>query len=274
MVTKTKKTLVESNIEPKIPSVEIIRSAAADLTDLVKIRTFPFGMKLFTDVEEMRSIPGLRTPTDGKFFTTCQLVTQVRTAGFTLGIVQDNLRAGSACGANIGLEPVPADLKSGEKMNGVWFGNKKAAASHQRQMPRVKAGYYSGLAASPLRSGRLDPPDICLFYASPGQMILFINGLQYHEYKRYDFTITGESACADSWGRALSTRETSLALPCYAERRYGGVADDELLMACPPEEFVRGVEGLKHLAKNGLRYPYPPYSAFADPADGMSKSYG
>jgi hypothetical protein len=33
------------------------------------------------------------------------------------------------------------------------------------------------------------------------------------------------------------------------------------------------VEGMKHLAKNGLRYPYPPYSAFADPADGMSKSY-
>src|SRR3546814_4519240 len=55
-------------------------------------------------------------------------------------------------------------------------------------------------------------------------------------------------------------------IPCYAERRYGGVADDELLMACPPDEFVRGVEGLQALAKNGLRYPYPPYGAFADPS--------
>ena len=274
MVTATKRTPANRQKQVEKPSVEMIRDAAAQLIELVKLRTFPFGMKLFADADEMRAIPGLRTPTDGKFFTTCQLVTQVRTAGFTLGIVQENLRAGSACGANIGLEPVPENLKSGEKMNGVWFGNKKAAAAHQRQMPRVKAGHYSGLAASPLRSCRLDPPDICLFYASPGQMILFINGLQYHDYRRYDFTITGESACADSWGRALSTRETSLALPCYAERRYGGVADDELLMACPPDEFVRGVEGLKLLSKNGLRYPYPPYSAFADPADGMSKSYG
>ena len=141
-------------------------------------------------------------------------------------------------------------------------------------MVRVPAGKYNGIAASPLRMGRLDPPDICLFYASPGQMILFFNGLQHSQYKRYEFSITGETACSDSWGRALATGETSLSLPCYAERRYGGVADDELLMACPPDEFQRGVEGLKALYKNGFRYPYPSYGAFVDPAAGMAKSYG
>ena len=123
-------------------------------------------------------------------------------------------------------------------------------------------------------SARLDPPDICLFYGTPGQMIYFVNGLQFHRYRRYDFTVTGESACADSWGRALATRQTSLSLPCFAERRYGGVADDELLMACPPDEFLRAVEGMGQLGKNGLRYPFPPYGAAMDPALGMAKSYG
>src|SRR5918996_1426140 len=119
-----------------------------------------------------------------------------------------------------------------------------------------------------------DPADICLFYGPPAQMIYFTNGLQSHRYRRYDFTVTGESACADSWGRALATRQTSLSLPCYAERRYGGVADDELLMACPPDEFLRAIEGMGHLGKNGLRYPFPPYGAAMDPAFGMAKSYG
>ena len=141
--------------EPRI-GVEKVKTATSELVDLLKIRTIPFGLKLFEDFEEMRAIPGLRTPSDGKFFTTCQLVTQVRTAGFTLGIVRDNLRPGSSCGANIGLEPVPEELGSGEKMTGVWFGNQDAAKAHQDQMPRVEAGRYSGLAASPLRSGRLD----------------------------------------------------------------------------------------------------------------------
>ena len=82
---------------------ESIKKSAEDLVDLIKLRTFPFGMKLFKNVDDMLAIKGLRTPSDGKFFTTCQLVTQVRTAGFTLGIIQNNLRPGSSCGANIGL---------------------------------------------------------------------------------------------------------------------------------------------------------------------------
>jgi Uncharacterised ArCR, COG2043 len=64
-------------------------------------------------------------------------------------------------------------------------------------------------------------------------MILFINGLQRRNYQRYDFSITGESACADSWGSALKNRKVSLSIPCYAERRYGGAADDEMLMGLP-----------------------------------------
>jgi len=278
---RTKEAEMPDTIDPipprgpvPTPSAAALKAEAESLSELLRLRTLPFGMKLFEDAADMDAIPGLRRPGDGLNFTTCQLVTQVRTAGFTLGIVRDNLRPGASCGANIGLEPVPERLASGEQMTGVWFGNREAAQAHQAQMPRVPSGRWSGLAASPLRSSRLDPPDICLFYATPGQMILFVNGLQYHSYKRYAFSITGESACADSWGQALATRETSLSIPCYAERRYGGVADDELLMACPPDEFLRGVDGLRALSKNGLRYPYPPYGAFADPAAGMSRSYG
>ena len=113
-----------------------------------------------------------------------------------------------------------------------------------------------------------------LFYGTPGQIILFVNGLQWKRYKRYDMSITGESACSDSWGKALRTKETSISIPCYAERRYGGVADNELLIAMPPDEFARGIEGLEALSKNGLRYPIPPYGAHADPSEGMGKSYG
>ncbi|MEC9185422.1 MAG: DUF1177 family protein, partial [Pseudomonadota bacterium] len=86
--------------------------------------------------------------------------------------------------------------------------------------------------------------------------------------------LPGESACSNSWRKALRTKETSISIPCYAERRYGGVADDELLIAMPPDEFARGIEGLEALSKNGLRYPIPPYGAHADPSEGMGKSYG
>lgn len=258
---------------PEVPNAETLKALAAELMDLLRLRTLPIGLKLFEDIAEMERIPRLRRPREGRRFTTCQLVTQARTAGLTLGIVQDNLRPNSNCDGVIGLGTPAESYLSGEHMTGVWFENQEAARAHQAGMTRVEPGRYKGLVASPLRAGRLDPPDIVMFYATPGQMILFINGLQWKEYRRYDFTITGESACSDSWGRALATRQTSLSIPCYAERRYGGVADDELLMALPPEEFVRGIEGLRGLSKAGLRYPIPSYGAFADPAEGMEVSY-
>ena len=250
----------------------MLAEASSKLIELLRIRTNPIGMRLYEDPKDMEKIQGVRKPTEGFKFTMCQMVTQSRWYGFTLGITVDNTRGGNRGGV-VGLNHPGEGFLSGDHMNGVWFGNKEASASHQAQMPRVPDGKYNGLVVSPLRSARLDPPDICMFYGTPGQMIYFINGLQYHRYRRYDFTVTGESACADSWGRALATRQTSLSLPCFAERRYGGVADDELLMACPPDEFLRAIEGMGHLGKNGLRYPFPPYGAVMDPALGMAKSY-
>lgn len=251
-----------------------LKALGADLSDLLRLRSLPVGLRLYDDLAEMDTVPRLRRPTPGRRFSTCQLVTQARLAGLTLGITQDNLRPNSNCDGVVGLGTPCESYLSGAHMTGVWFENQDAARSHQEGMTRVPPGRFVGLVVSPLRAGRLDPPDIVAFYATPGQMILFINGLQWKSYRRYDFTITGESACSDSWGRALATRQTSLSIPCYAERRYGGVADDELLMALPPEEFARGIEGLRGLSKAGLRYPIPAYGAFADPAEGMGVSYG
>jgi uncharacterized protein (DUF169 family) len=264
---------VEAERAVAAPGAEALARLAEQLTQLLRLRTFPIGMKLFESVEAMAAVPGLRRPPKGKTFSTCQLVTQARIAGFTLGIAHENVPAFSNCGGIVGLNEPSELYLSGRKMEGVWFENREASAAHQAGMPRVPAGRFHGLVASPLRSARLDPPDICLFYANPAQMILFINGLQWKDYRRYDFSITGESACANSWGRALRDRMVCLSIPCYAERRYGGVADDELLMACPPADLARGVEGLQGLSKAGLRYPIMPYGPQADPAEGMARSY-
>ncbi len=253
-------------------SAQNLKLLAGKLVELLRIRTLPIGMKLYRDRGEMMKVEKIRTPTPDFHFTTCQLVTQARTAGFTLGITLDNLRGGGNCGAVIGLEKPGSDTLSGKQMAGVWFENRAAAKAHQQGMTRVEPG-FAGICASPLRAARLDPPDIVLLYATPAQTILFVNGLQWKRYKRYDMTITGESACADSWGRALASRETSISIPCYAERRYGGVAEDELLLALPPDEFARGIEGLEGLGRVGLRYPIPPYGAHMDPAMGLAASY-
>jgi uncharacterized protein (DUF169 family) len=242
-----------------------------DLNRLLRLRTTPIGMKLFATVEEMEGIPKIRRPKT--IHTTDQIVAQAARLGWTVGITNKDL-VGPQCGAVIGLHPQDSEWLSGRAMAGVWFETIEDSAAHQRAMDVVPYGRYAAMAVSPLTSGRLNPPDICLIYASPAQMIILINGLQWSGYKKLKWGVVGESACADSWGRALATGEPSLSIPCYAERRYGGVLDDELLMAIPPRFLPKVIEGMKRLAGNGLRYPIPQYGVQSDARAGLAVSYG
>jgi len=243
----------------------------ADLNRLLRLRTTPIGMKLFETVEEMLAIPKLRRPS--AIHTTDQIVGMAARNGWTVGITADDL-VGQQCGAVVGLMAQDETFFAGRNMAGVWYSTPEEAAAHQAAMDCVPFGRYTGLVVSPLASGRLDPPDICLVYANPAQMILLVNGLQWTGYQKLSWGVVGESACADSWGRALKTGEPSLSLPCFAERRYGGVPDDEMLMALPPRLLPKAIAGLEALSRNGLRYPIPPYGITNDVRAGMSVSYG
>lgn len=242
----------------------------ADLNALLRLKTTIVGMKLFEDAGALDTIPKLRRPT--AIHTTDQIVGMAARLGFTVGITGADL-VGDQCRAIIGLGRQDAEWLSGKRSVGVWHATIEDAHGRQKALHVVPAGRYQAMAVSPLASGRLDPPDICLIYGTPGQMILLINGLQWKGYKRFDWSVVGESACADSWGRALSTGEPSLSLPCFAERRYGGVPDEEMLMALPPRYLPIAIDGLKALAKNGLRYPIPPYGVQNDVRAGMAASY-
>ncbi len=240
------------------------------LNQYLRLRSIPIGMKLYEDAAEMEAIPKIRRPKVKH--TTDQIVAQARQLGWTVGITMDDL-VGAQCGAVIGLHPQNEEWLSGHRMAGVWFKTQEDASLHQHAMDCVPFGRYTAMAVAPLASGRLNPPDICLLYGTPGQMIFMINGLQWSGYKKMSFTSVGESACADSWGKALKTGEPALTIPCYAERRYGGVADDEMLMALPPRYLSKMIDGLAALSKNGLRYPVPPYGIQGDAGAGLAVSY-
>jgi uncharacterized protein (DUF169 family) len=243
------------------------------LNQYLRLKATPVGMKRYKTVDEMEAVPRIRRPDPNEKMAMDQIVGQSRWIGYTLGITMDNLM-GAQCGAVVGLHPRNDEWLAGERMKGVWYGTLEDSAAHQAAMTCASYGDYEALATSPLISGRLDNPDICLFYMTPGQLITFINGLQYENYKKYEFSCVGESACADSWGKALRTGEPCVSIPCYAERKFGGVQDDEMLIALPPSFLPGALKGLEKLSRNGLRYPIPNHGIQKSPLDSISQSYG
>lgn len=260
-----------ANQGDKLDNALDLVALSQELENVLKLRTPPFGIKMFDTVEAMQAIPRLRRPT--AIHTTDQIVAQAARLGWTVGITADDL-VGDQCRAVIGLARQDETWRAGTPMAGVWYATQDDAAAHQAAMHCVPHGRYAAMVVSPVRSNRLNLPDIVLFYATPGAMIYFINGLQWSGYKRFDWSVVGESACADSWGRALATRQPSLSLPCFAERRYGGVLDDEMLMAIAPEDLKKALDGMRALSGNGLRYPFAQYGIQQDVRAGLGVSYG
>ncbi len=240
------------------------------LESLLRLKTLPIGIKLFESEEEMMKVPRIRRLHNKA--TMCQVIYQSRNIGWTLGVVADDFVGGN-CATVIGLATPAPDLMDGTKLTGVWFKEKADAAKHQQAIPRVPAGKYHAAAFSPIGSGRLDPPDTVLVFGNPAQIILLINALQWKDYQRYDFYCVGETACSDSITQSILADKPAAAIPCYGERRYGHVADDEMVIALPPRYVPKAIEGLQGLAKSGLKYPIPLWGAQADPAAGLAFSY-
>ncbi len=240
------------------------------LSQHLRLRSIPIGMKLFESAAEMEAIPKIRRPKAKH--TTDQIVAQARQLGWTVGITMDDL-IGAQCGAVIGLHPQDEEWRSGKRMAGVWFKTIEDASAHQHAMDCVPHGRYQAMAVSPLTSGRLDPPDICLIYGTPGQMIFFINGLQWSGYRKYQLHLGRRVGLRGLLGaRALDRRALAhhSVLRRAALRRRGGRRAAHGL----PPRFLPGViEGLAALSKNGLRYPVPPYGIQSDAGAGLAVSY-
>lgn len=225
-----------------------------ELNDLLRLKAPIVAMKRFRTIEDCLAIEGLRRPSSDQRFTTDQLVGQARWFGKGLCVTAEDL-AGRQCSAVVGLTPRDDAFLGGKEFEDVWYETQADCAAHQRAMACAPYGHYHALAVWQLERVKIGNPDICLIYATPGQMIILINALQWTKYEQMPFSCVGESSCADSWGRAMMTGKPSVSIPCFAERKFGGVLDEELLIALPPSYLPKIVGGLRALQANGIRYP-------------------
>ena len=160
---------VRNSTDPPEPDSYDWTGIVEGLERYLRLRSIPVGMKLFETEAEMERVERLRRPQASHTFD--QIVAQARWMRWTVGITNADLAA-AQCGAVLGLRPQDQQWRSGERMAGVWYETKDDAAAHQAALDVVPHGRYEAVAVSPLALGRLDPPDVCLIYATPGQMII------------------------------------------------------------------------------------------------------
>ena len=155
----------------------------------------------------------------------------------------------------MGLNEPPEALVNSEMSAGVWFNSLEDTKLYVANTTKIPQGLHEAIIIAPLKYTTLEP-DVVVIYGNPAQMMLIINGLQWKDYRNMRFECAGESSCSDAIPRRYLTREPSLTIPCFGERRFAGVMDEELVViALPPSLVYKLVEGLEALMKHGICYP-------------------
>lgn len=238
------------------------------LTKLLRLQTPPVAMKWIATEAELSQIPKLRN--HKKHLPPCTIVSHAAQLNWTSACRYDNVHANYCRGIN-GMFERDEKWFSGEMFNGFWFNNLEASKAHNLALNCIPPKYIA-VVASPLASGRIQP-DVCVLHMCPAQAFLLLAGYQFETYEKLAFTFVGESTCSDSWGRTFLTGKPSMGLPCYADKKFAGMSENDLRLTFTSDGLVRALNGLAGLHKNGLRYPIASYSLTSDILEGLPESY-
>lgn len=240
------------------------------LENRLRLRTFPLGLKFLDKKEELASFKVKKLANPVMF---CQLVTVARTYGWTVGATGEDFEGVSVvCPSILGFIPKPARLEDGTFRSLVWFENQEDAKKCEDGIPTLPYGKFQAVVLAPLRQAKFEP-DMILLYGTPAQMSLLVNAIQWKDYERLQFYSVGESACSDSVVQCYQSGKPALTVPCFGERSYGQVAEDELVMALPNAYGAKVVDGLEGLGRHGIRYPIVQSGVQINPTANMPKSY-
>ena len=238
------------------------------IEDLLRLRTFVLGFN-FLKKENIKKISNVHYPRHRSLI--CQLITTARIKGLIMGCTEDNLIIPN-CGSIFGLNEVHESIRSGSMFHNVWFKDIEDCQTFSAQMVRIPSGKHQALLISPLNKIPMKP-DIVAVYGNPAQINLLVNGFGWKSYKRMKFYHIGESSCSDGVPNCYMTGELSVALPCFGERRFAGVMDDEILAAMQPKDLPKIIDGLEELKKRMIKYPIPLHGISESPLKGLPKQY-
>ena len=240
----------------------------ARLTKMLRLQTPPVGMKWVRTERELHAIPKIRI--HDKHLPPCTIVSHAAQFNWTSACRAENVHANYCRGIN-GMFQRDEKWYSGEMFNKVWYDNLEASKAHNQALECMPPESIA-LVASPLAAERLEP-DVCVLYTNSSQAFILLAGDQFEKYEKLEFTFVGESTCSDSWVRTFLTGKPALALPCYADKKFAGLGENDLRLTFTPAGLVRTLEGVEGMFRNGLRYPIASYSLTSDILDGLPKHY-
>jgi len=223
------------------------------LNKYLRLATFPIGIKLLQNSEDLENIKFLKKPEHK--IAVCQIFSYARYYGWTMGCAkEDNLCP--LAGISIGFEKSHKLFEEGAFFIGRYNETKEAAKKTTASMPKFPYAKYSAIVSGALE--RIDfKPDLILIWGNSAQIMRIIQGYLWKKGGRVSMSTFCDGVCADTITKAILTGDLQIAFPCLGDRRFGMAIDTDLIASIPINIIEEIIEGMEKTHKAGTRYPIP-----------------
>lgn len=227
----------------------------SELVDMLRMRTDPVGVRLLSGSElaVLSDVRSLETT------AVCQMIAISR-YGRENGIVRTSVEGLKCLWATtcLGMARSPDRLINGN-LNRGFVKDEAAGKGLQDKIFAIgnDSRVYDGILTAPLD---LFPgkPDVVVLYLTAGQALKVLLGLSFEKGEVVENPITGQAAVCQSIARAMTTSRMILEIPCFGDRTYGLVQDDELVVVIPASKVGQVLEGMKG-TDAFAPYPFKPF---------------
>lgn len=205
------------------------------LTDPLKPKGFPIGIKLLKEEEELEEYVCVRPH---KNIALCQLLGLARLRGRPMGATAEEID-GCVFGTRIlGLKELPEDMLDGSRWKELAKIDPSVMEKLFEGVHKFDLGEYAAIIATPLRHFDMleTDPDVIMVYGIPSKIWLLT--VAYHDMtgKRLKVDFCGHGAC-EAIVATVETGEPWVTIPCGGAIGLCAIGSDELFMTFKVEHL-------------------------------------
>lgn len=232
---------------------EKLQDYGKEMEQILRLKTFPFGVKMLEDESQIPGGAYRPLQDDGKRLALCQAFALSRRNGMTVAMLKQDMWCYEPV-IGLGMVEAPKIFQDGYPSHPLYTRTPEAGKRSVSKFPRFPVGKYVGVVSAPLREISF-MPDAVVIYCDPSQLTFLLAGHQYPNGEKIQCTLSPGAVCIFSIVPVILEGKCKVATPCSGDRMAALAGDDELAFGAPIAALDDLMLGLRYISESSSKFP-------------------
>ncbi len=232
---------------------EHVHKQAEELERLLRLQSFPVGLKLLKSVDEIPE--GAQRPLRdmGHHLSFCQALALSRRNGMTIVETKEDMWCFEPV-LGLGFEKPPQHFLDGYSRYPFNAITLEAGSTWAKGFPLLDYGLYSAVVSAPLATANFEP-DLFIVYGEPAKISRILLAKEWLDGKVITTTVSGSAACVYYVVPVMKDKGWHVTTPCGGDLRRAACETYNMVFSAPIEVLNDLLRGLRAIQEAGGGFP-------------------